>query len=44
MVFLALNWRVWLILFLLFAYALTRRFLRDWHRRLAARRAARPRG
>jgi hypothetical protein len=43
MVFLALNWRVWLILFLLFTYALGRRLVRDWHRRYAARRAAGPR-
>ena len=33
MVFLALNWRVWVILLALFLFALARRTLRNWHHR-----------
>ncbi|MDP9420317.1 MAG: hypothetical protein M3P53_09265 [Actinomycetota bacterium] len=36
MVILALNWRVWAVLGLLFAYALVRRLFRSWR---AKRRA-----
>ena len=39
MVFLALNWRVWLVIGLLFLYGLARRMFRQWRRRrLAGRR------
>lgn len=33
MVILALNWRIWAVLALLFAYALLRRLFRSWRNR-----------
>jgi hypothetical protein len=41
MVFLALNWRVWLIIGLVFLYGLGRRMFRQWRRRRAAARRSR---
>ncbi len=38
MVILAVNWRVWAVLALLFVYALARRLFRSWRKRRAARR------
>ena len=42
MPFLALSWRVWVVIGLLFLYALIRRLLKQWMDRRRARRA--PRG
>lgn len=39
MVFLAVNWRVWVVLGLLFLYALARRLFRSWRIRRRARLA-----
>ena len=40
MVFLAVNWRVWAVLGLLFLFALGRRLYRSWRIRRRARLAA----
>lgn len=40
MVFLAVNWRVWVVLGLLFLYALARRLFRSWRLKRRARLAS----
>lgn len=37
MIFLAVNWRVWVILGLVFLYALARRLYRSWRSRPVSR-------
>ena len=34
MMFLAINWRVWVVIAALFLYAFVRRMLRNWHHRM----------
>ncbi|HEV2767300.1 MAG TPA: hypothetical protein VGV63_06315 [Acidimicrobiales bacterium] len=44
MVFLAVNWRIWVVLGLLFLFGLLRRLYRSWRarRRVAAQGSKRP--
>ena len=42
MFFLAVGWRVWVVILLLFAFALARRLYRQWRLRIAADRGSLP--